>query len=122
MTPRQFLIAAGASGAIGVALGAFGAHALADAVTPERLETWRTATLYHLVHALALAVVAVAMRNGWPVQTAGRFFLAGLVLFCGSLYALVLLDAGVLGAIAPLGGLAFIAGWSVLGWVAWREG
>ena len=103
-------------GALGVALGAFGAHGLEDAVSPDRLETWRTGAQYHLAHALA-AVVA-----GWlGAPRAAGLFLTGIVLFSGSLYALVLLDLAVLGAVAPVGGLAFIAGWAALAVSLWRR-
>lgn len=121
MTSRALLAAAGISGALAVALGAFGAHALAETVTPERLTTWRTASGYHLAHAVAMGVAAVASRLGWRTEWAGRLFLIGTLLFCGSLYGLVLLELPVLGAVAPLGGGAFIAGWLVIGWRGWRE-
>ncbi len=115
---------AAALGGLAVALGAFGTHGLADAVTPDRLATWGTAAQYHLVHALAAvgASVLAAMRGSATARWAGRLFVAGVVLFSGSLYALVLLDLGVLGAVAPLGGLAFIAGWGALAVGLWREG
>ena len=119
MTPRAMLLGAGVSGALAVAVGAFGAHALAETVTPERLATWRTGSQYHLAHALAMGLVAALAR--WNTGWAGALFLAGTVLFCGSLYALVLLDLPVLGAVAPLGGGAFIAGWLRLAWAGWKE-
>ena len=111
-------------GGLAVALGAFGTHGLSDAVTPERLTTWRTGAQYHLVHALAAVGAGVfAGRRGSAVALwAARLFVAGVVLFSGSLYALVLLDLGVLGAVAPLGGLAFMAGWAALALALWREG
>lgn len=96
---------AGLLAAIAVAAGAFGAHALG--ADHPRIETWRTAAHYHLVHAAALAI------PGLPRWTR-RLLLAGLALFSGSLYLLVLLDLPWLGAITPLGGVSFIAGWSVL--------
>jgi uncharacterized membrane protein YgdD (TMEM256/DUF423 family) len=98
---------AGGLGVLAVAAGAFGAHALA---AHPRLDTWKTAALYHLVHAVALALPAL------PVATRTWFF-AGILLFSGSLYALVLLDAPRLGMITPLGGLCFLAGWA---WLAVR--
>ncbi|WP_420455507.1 DUF423 domain-containing protein [Rubrivirga sp.] len=115
---------AAALGGLAVALGAFGTHGLADAVSPDRLATWRTAAQYHLVHALAAvgAGVLAAMRGSSSARWAGWLFLAGVVLFSGSLYALVLLDLGVLGAVAPLGGLAFVAGWGALAAALWRDG
>ncbi|MEZ5397887.1 MAG: DUF423 domain-containing protein [Bryobacterales bacterium] len=100
-------------GALAVLLGAFGAHGLRARVTdPHLLEVWNTAARYHLVHALALCAVAVHPRRP-PV--AGGLFVLGTLLFSGSLYTMVLTDARWLGAITPLGGLSFIAGWLVLG-------
>jgi uncharacterized membrane protein YgdD (TMEM256/DUF423 family) len=105
-----------------VAAGAFGAHALEGAVTPERLAVFDTAARYHLVHALAI-VLAGAMAMWLPLaRVAGWLFTAGIVVFAGSLYLLVLLDAGWLGAITPIGGLAFMAGWGVLAWAGLRSG
>lgn len=110
------------SGALAVALGAFGAHGLEDAVTAERLGTWRTGATYHLAHSVA-AVLAGTLSFHLPeAARAGWLFLLGVVLFSGSLYALVLTDFGLLGAVAPFGGLAFIAGWAWLAVAAWRGG
>ncbi|MCB9663157.1 MAG: DUF423 domain-containing protein [Alphaproteobacteria bacterium] len=103
---------AGLAGALGVALGAFGAHGLKGVVTdPHLLEVWDTGARYHLIHALALlAVAAHPARPAW----AGGLFLAGIVLFSGSLYLMTLTGFRWLGAVTPLGGLCFIAGWLVL--------
>lgn len=111
------------AGALAVALGAFGAHGLEGAVPDYRLATWRTGATYHLVHALAAALAGVLAVLGASDAAlwAGRLFLAGVLLFSGSLYGLVLLDLPVLGAVAPLGGLGFIAGWGALGVAAWRR-
>ncbi len=114
--PRRYargLLTAGAvAAAVSVAAGAFGAHALADSVTPERLATFRTAATYGLVHSLATVVAGLSRPVvGRYAAVAGWLFLAGVVLFSGSLYVLVLLDLPVMGAIAPLGGSSFIAGW-----------
>ena len=111
------------SGAVAVAAGAFGAHALDGAVPPGRLETWRTAAAYGLAHALPalLASLLAARLASRSALWAAGLFLAGTVLFSGSLYALVLLDAPWLGAVTPLGGVAFIAGWLALGRAGWRE-
>ena len=120
---RLAAVAAG-RGVLAVAFGAFGAHGLESAVLPDRLETWRTGAQYHLVHALA-AVVAfglAAARSASAARWAGRLFLVGIVLFSGSLYALVLLDLPVLGAVAPLGGLSFMGGWAALAVALWRQG
>lgn len=116
-------VAVGAvSAAVAVASGAFGAHALREAVSPERLATWQTGASYHLAHALALVVAGLvsALTGQRAAGVAAALFLAGTVLFAGSLYALVLLDAGWLGAVTPLGGVAFIAGWAGLAVAAVR--
>ncbi|ETW06494.1 hypothetical protein H310_02737 [Aphanomyces invadans] len=99
---------AAVSGAAAVAFGAFGAHALQSRVkNPKRIKTWETASHYHLIHSVALLAVPLARRP----NVAGGFLTAGIVLFSGSLYTLVLSDQAKLGIITPFGGLAFIAGW-----------
>lgn len=103
--------------ALAVGAGAFGAHGLKESVTPERLEVWQTAARYHAYHALALIALELleSRAGGRPgYRLAGVLFLVGLVLFSGSLYALVLLDQGWLGAITPIGGTAWIVAWSAL--------
>lgn len=96
------------AGFLGVALGAFGAHALeARLEAAGRVDTWKTAVFYHLVHALLL--LALARWDGMAVARWAT--LAGILLFSGSLYALCLTGVRGLGAITPLGGLAFLAGW-----------
>lgn len=101
-------------GFLGVALGAFGAHGLRSRVSADLVDVWKTGVLYHLVHTLALLGVAVAgPRVGAPRLVAG-LFLAGILVFSGSLYALVLSGQRWLGAITPLGGAAFLAGWVAL--------
>ncbi len=103
----------GVVGALGVALGAFGAHGLRDVVTdPHLLEVWETAARYHLIHALAL--LGVAAHPARPAR-AGVAFLVGVGLFSGSLYLMTLTGMRWLGAITPLGGVAFIVGWLLLG-------
>ena len=118
--PRLFFIIGAVAAGLAVALGAFAAHALAnsDSITPARLETFKTGVLYHMMHALALLAVGWAATQwlGWPVHAAGYLFVAGLVLFSGSLYVLVLTDTDWLGAITPFGGVAFIVGWALLAW------
>lgn len=102
----------GVLGALGVALGAFGAHGLRNVVTDEHLlEVWVTGSRYHLVHALAICLVAA--HPGQP-RWAAALFVAGIVLFSGSLYTMTLTGQRWLGAVTPLGGLCFIAGWLVL--------
>jgi len=115
---RTLLTAAGILGALGVALGAFGAHgleaALADAPDlARRLAWWRTAVLYHLLHTLALVIPAwVRTRGGGrATSVAGLAFLVGIALFSGTLYAMTLGAPRALGAVTPLGGLSLIVGW-----------
>lgn len=110
--------------ALGMAAGAFGAHILRSRLTPEMLAVFDTGVRYQLVHALALLGVAWAATR-WPGRAtvmAGWLFLAGTLLFSGSLYVLALSGVRVFGAITPLGGLALIAGWLVLAWAAWQKG
>jgi len=111
------LIGAGALlGFIGVAAGAFGAHAIRERVTPGRLDNWKTAADYELWHALATiasGLIAVRWASG-AAAVAGWCFVAGVALFSGSLYALALTDRRKLGAITPFGGVLFLAGWAFL--------
>lgn len=111
------LVTAGLLGAIAIALGAFGAHALKErlALIPEASAWWQTATFYLLTHAVAIG--AVAGRSVWPV----RLWAAGSVIFAATLYAMALGAPRWFGAITPLGGSALIAGWVVLAWTARRE-
>jgi Uncharacterized small membrane protein len=117
---RLFLATGALLAGIAVAAGAFGAHGLEGRVTPDRLQTFRTAVAYQMYHALGLLVVGWAAAQGWgtAVHGAGYCFVAGTLVFSGSLYLLVLTDTGWLGAITPIGGVAFIAGWILLAWGA----
>jgi len=117
---RNFILIAALAGFIGVALGAFGAHGLRGRLTPEMLAVFETGVRYQLIHAVALLAVAGLMDrlSGWLIVTAGWLFLAGMVLFSGSLYLLALTGITILGAITPLGGLAFLAGWACLAFAA----
>ena len=109
--------AAGAlAGAIGVALGAFGAHGLRSRVSPDLLAVFETGVRYQMYHALGLLAVGWAATR-WPggwITASGWLFLIGIVVFSGSLYLMTLTGARWLGAITPLGGLAFILGWIAL--------
>jgi uncharacterized membrane protein YgdD (TMEM256/DUF423 family) len=118
----KFLKIAFVFGALGVALGAFGAHALKEQLDARQLQTYQTAVQYHFYHVFALAVTGLlrlSFPNKW-LTNAGYLFVTGIILFSGSLYTMVFLKAagieGVnwLGAITPLGGVAFIAGWFCL--------
>ena len=113
---RLFFTLGAVSGLISVAAGAFGAHALRARLGPESLTIFETAARYQMYHALALLAAAWAASR-WPgalPQWGGWLFVAGTVLFSGSLYALAVTGARWLGAITPLGGLAFLAGWVCL--------
>lgn len=118
---RTFLLLGSISGLLAVAVGAFGAHALRGRLAEDMLTTFEIGARYHMYHGLALLAVAwVAGR--WPgpaASTAGWLFVAGLVLFSGSLYLLALTGQRWLGAVTPLGGLCFLGGWLALARAAW---
>ncbi len=113
MTRRAVLFVAGLTGLLGIALGAFGAHALRGLLAAnETREIWNTAVLYHLVHAPALLWAATAESF---LKGAILCWTVGILLFSGSLYALALTKISVLGAITPIGGLLLMAGWAIVG-------
>ena len=113
---RYLFALAGISGFMAVALGAFGAHALRDRLGPDRLAIWHTGVEYHLAHSIAalLAGLLYAQLGSRASRAAGWLFLVGNLIFGGSLYLLALTDVRVLGAITPLGGLAYLAGWLMI--------
>lgn len=114
--PKTMIAVASFLLAVGVAAGAFGAHGLKNMLTPERLQTWETAVQYHVWHALGILVVsAIAYTFQIDLGAVNILLLAGIAIFSGSLYLLCLTDTSWLGAITPIGGLAFIAGWVLLG-------
>jgi len=110
---KTFMFVGALMGGVGVAIGAFGAHGLRERLSPEMLAVFETGVRYHMYHALALLATAALLPriDGRAVLIAGWSFTAGIVLFSGSLYALALSGITTLGAVTPLGGLAFIAGW-----------
>lgn len=115
---RTFVAVGSVLALLAVALGAFGAHGLRGRVAPDMLEVYETAVRYHMYHALGMLAVAWTCAR-WPASApaaAGWLFLAGIVVFSGSLYLLVLTGQRWLGAVTPLGGLAFLLGWAVLAW------
>ncbi len=121
---RIFFALGSIFGGLAVGLGAFGAHGLANMLTPERLVTYETAVRYQMYHAIALLVVALALTQ-WPaatkpLQTGGWLFVAGIILFSGSLYLLSVGAIRWLGAVTPLGGVAFVGGWLFLVLAAWQ--
>jgi uncharacterized membrane protein YgdD (TMEM256/DUF423 family) len=119
---RIFAALGAASGFVGVGAGAFGAHALKARLTPDLLAVFETGARYQMFHALALLGVAWAITR-WPGRTAvasGWCFVAGTVIFSGSLYLLALTSVRSFGAITPVGGVLFLAGWLLLALTAWR--
>jgi uncharacterized membrane protein YgdD (TMEM256/DUF423 family) len=115
---RLFFGLGAVSALLAVALGAFGAHGLRARLSPDMLAAFEVGVRYHMYHALALLAVGWAAGR-WPggaVHAAGWLFVAGTVVFSGSLYLLALTGQRWLGAITPLGGAAFIAGWATLAW------
>lgn len=114
----SFTIIAAISGALGVLLGAFGAHMLKARLSDDRLGTFETAVRYHLLHSLALLFTSLGasagLEPGW-LMAAGWLFSIGILLFSGSLYLLVFTGKRALGAITPFGGVAFILAWICLG-------
>lgn len=114
---KVFLLLAAANGFLAVALGAFGVHGLSARLTADLMANYQTAAQYHFYHALALLGVALLSLQ-FPVaalpKASGYLFLAGIVLFSGSLYLLALTGARWLGDVTPVGGLGFLAGWLCL--------
>ncbi|MBD2201987.1 DUF423 domain-containing protein [Calothrix sp. FACHB-1219] len=119
-----FLSIAALFGGLSVAAGAFGAHALRDKISERSLEIFDTGAKYQMYHAIALLLVGILLsRTESPPSTliaSGWLFILGIAIFSGSLYALSLTGIKSLGAIAPLGGAAFIAGWGALAFAAWN--
>ena len=119
---RVFFIIGALSACVGIAAGAFGAHGLKSHLSPEMLSVFEVGVRYQMYHASAL-MAAAWTQTRWPsslVTTGGWLFVIGTVLFSGSLYLLSLSGVRWLGAVTPLGGLAFLAGWVCLAWAVWR--
>ena len=120
---RTFLLIGALAGVVGVTLGAFGAHGLRARLTPDLLAVFETGVRYHMYHALAIlgvASVAERLQASRLVLASGWLFLAGIILFSGSLYLLAVTGVRVLGAITPFGGVAFLLGWGCLALAALR--
>ena len=111
---KEFIILGSLNALLGVGLGAFGAHGLKNKITSDMLPVWETAVQYHLIHALGLILIGILckfMPEVSLVSNAGWLLLAGIILFSGSLYAMVLTGNKTLGIITPMGGVAFMLGW-----------
>ena len=130
--PKTYLLLAAISGFLAVALGAFGAHGLRDKLSADLLAVYQTGVQYHFYHTLALLAVAVLMllasSSALPssslaasslLKWSGNLFAVGIVIFSGSLYLLAISGVRWLGAITPIGGVAFLAGWICLAVAAW---
>jgi uncharacterized membrane protein YgdD (TMEM256/DUF423 family) len=118
---RTFLLIGAVLGFLGVAIGAFGAHGLKSRLSPDMLGVFEIGVRYHMYHVFALLIVAAAIGHIGAARLltiAGWAFVAGIVIFSGSLYALALTGTGILGAITPIGGLAFLIGWASLAFFA----
>ena len=116
-SPNKIVALAGFVMAIAIALGAFGAHALKEVLTPERLQTWETAVQYQAWNALGIIlVVLIGKTFSIDVKPITILLLAGIFIFSGSLYTLGLTDLNWFGAITPIGGILFILGWGLFGW------
>jgi uncharacterized membrane protein YgdD (TMEM256/DUF423 family) len=118
---NAFLLVGSLVGFLGVAAGAFGAHGLRSRLSPDMLAVFETAVRYQMYHVFALLITAVVIGRVGDARLltiAGWSFITGMVLFSGSLYALALTGISGLGAITPLGGLAFLVGWACLAFFA----
>ncbi|MBI3004222.1 MAG: DUF423 domain-containing protein [Ignavibacteriales bacterium] len=122
MKSRTFFLLGSVGGFFSVALGAFGAHTLKPQITSEMLSAFETGVRYQMYHSLALFVVGYALgiyaRRQFAV--AGWLFVAGIVMFSGSLYAMAVMGMTWLGPVTPIGGVAFLAGWLVLAYGFWK--
>jgi uncharacterized membrane protein YgdD (TMEM256/DUF423 family) len=121
---NTWLLIAAINGFLAVAAGAFGAHALQSQLDLQALQTFETGARYHMYHTLALGLAAFAIRGAAAraARITAALFLAGIVLFSGSLYILAITRLRALGIVTPFGGLAFLAGWAMLGYAALKLG
>lgn len=124
MNSAQWSVLVGAVyGFVGVALGAFGAHALRGRLSAELLAVWKTAVEYQLYHALALVLVGLiaVQRPSIAISNSSICFALGVLIFSGSLYLLALTGVRWLGAVTPIGGILLLAGWALLLWAALKQ-
>jgi len=123
MTNRSILLAGAIFMAVGVMLGAFGAHALKKILSPEMLAVYKTGVEYQFYHALGLLLIGLIgfhINSKW-LRWSGILLVAGIILFSGSLYVLSISGIKLLGAITPIGGLSFVAGWVCLAIAVWKH-
>ncbi|MCC5906626.1 MAG: DUF423 domain-containing protein [Balneolaceae bacterium] len=123
MKSKTLLITGSVLMAIAVAMGAFGAHIVQEMLTPDRFDVYQTAVEYHFYHAIGLLIlgaVSVRMPESKWLKWSGVSFFAGILIFSGSLYVLTLTDTGWFGMITPIGGVAFILGWTFFAIGIWK--
>lgn len=123
MNSGRTLAIAGLLLALATVCGAFGAHALRGHLQPERLQVWETAVRYQFFQSLGLIGIGLTLRSvdSGALRAAAALIVVGVVLFCGSLYALSLGAPRAVGVVTPLGGLAWIGGWLLFAWGVWRH-
>lgn len=123
MQASSFIATAAILMFIGVAAGAFGAHGLKQMLSADMLAIWQTAVSYQMVHGLGMLALGIMLQqqDNALLRKAAWAMLAGVVIFSGSLYALALTGVRILGAITPIGGVAFLAAWAMLAWAAIRR-
>lgn len=109
---KNYIIISSILGAVGVALGAFGAHGLKDVLSPELLETYKTGIFYHLIHSGVL--FAISLNTKYNLKVSYYFFLAGIILFSFSLYAYTITNITVFAMITPIGGILLMLGWIII--------
>ena len=118
MMAKFYFVSGALLNALGIILGAFGAHFLKARLQPEELTTYETAVRYLIIHALGLIIISMSNLN---IKITGVLFITGIFLFSGSLLALIFTKIRALGMITPIGGLCFIMGWLMLALRAWKQ-
>ncbi|GGI44131.1 membrane protein [Paenibacillus marchantiophytorum] len=122
---KLFLLLGSLNAFLSVALGAFGAHSLKQKLTPDQLDVFQTGVHYHMIHAIALILIALLsdklVNSSSLVQASGWAIFIGIILFSGSLYALSITGLKIFGPITPLGGLSFLVGWVLLAVAAFKQ-
>lgn len=120
----NWIVTAAATLALAVVFGAFGAHGLEERLDPYSLDVYKTGVLYHFFHGFGLLAIPVLVKTGLVAESTANWaawlLLVGIVFFSGSLYLLAITGTTILGAVAPIGGTAFIAGWLMLAYAAMK--
>lgn len=122
---RRWMMLGAVMTMLSVAIGAFGAHMLKDTIGPAAIATYETGVQYHMIHALGLLIIGLTagqLGASTKLKWAARLLFIGIIVFSGSLYVLSISGIKILGAITPIGGVAFIAGWLLLALDVWQRG